>query len=121
MLKKTYLTILIVLMIGIVTVIISAHPMRIPLFGRLIYGKNVVNFYRAINTPSTPENFDKILKFCREMDDSPKKDACFYLTAQRFARTDIQNAKKLCNEIQGIGDQIKKDECFKEVEKISNQ
>ncbi|MBZ9578367.1 hypothetical protein KJA14_00770, partial [Patescibacteria group bacterium] len=47
---------------------------------KLIYGKNICNFYEMMDTVShNPEksNFEKAMQLCREMEDVPKKDSCF--------------------------------------------
>lgn len=47
---------------------------------KLIYGKNICNFYAMMDTIShNPESsgFEKAMQLCQEMEDVPKKDSCF--------------------------------------------
>ena len=87
----------------------------------LIYGKNICNFYAMMDTNASIENFDKMMNLCRDMRDVPKKDSCFEVVAQTFARIDMDKAKEACNEIKEIMDNVgnivhKKEDCYSRIE-----
>ncbi|MBD3208366.1 MAG: hypothetical protein GF370_02855 [Candidatus Nealsonbacteria bacterium] len=87
---------------------------------RLIYGKNICNFYKVTDTVSTdPENsdFEKAMQLCREMEDVPKKDSCFEFIAQVVSFYDVEKAKEACSEIKGFDNVNNKGSCYRMIEK----
>lgn len=72
----------------------------------LIYGKNICNFYAMMEMEVSLENYDKMMALCEDMYDVPKKDSCFEVVAQSFARIDMDKAKEACDEIKEIRDQV---------------
>lgn len=71
----------------------------------LIYGKNICNFYAMMEMEVSLENYDKMIALCEDMYEVPKKDSCFEVVAQSFARIDMDKAKEACDEIKEIRDQ----------------
>ena len=87
---------------------------------KLIYGKNICNFYAMMDIVShNPENsdFEKAMKLCGEMEDVPKKDGCFEYIAETFAYIDIRKAKLACDEIKGFGEVHTKEDCYSKIQK----
>jgi hypothetical protein len=87
----------------------------------LIYGKNICNFYAMMYMEVSLENFDRMMELCRDMHDVPKKDSCFEVVAQSFARIDIDKAREACDEIKEIMDNVgnivhKKEDCYSRIE-----
>ncbi len=82
----------------------------------LIYGKNICNFYAMMDTNASIENFDKMMNLCRDMYDVPKKDSCFEVVAQTFARIDTDKAREACDEIKEFRGVHSKEDCFNRVE-----
>ena len=81
----------------------------------LIYGKNICNFYAMMDIASsnpTTSDFDRMMDLCNDMMDVPKKDSCFEVVAQTFARIDIDKAKEACNHIEEIDNAHTKDRCY---------
>lgn len=86
-----------------------------------VYGKNICNFYAMMDTPPSIDNFDEMMDLCRDMHDVPKKDSCFEVVAQTFARIDMDKAEEACEEIREIKDQAgnivhTKDRCYELIE-----
>jgi len=82
---------------------------------KLIYGKNICNFYEMMDTVSTdPESsdFEKAMQLCRGMEDVPKKDSCFEYVAQVVSFYDAEKAKEACGEIVGYGLVHDKESCY---------
>ena len=76
---------------------------------RLIYGKNICNFYAMMDIISSdPEksDFEEAMRLCRGMEDVPKKDSCFEYIAQVVSFYDPEKAKEACDEIKEIRDQV---------------
>jgi len=87
---------------------------------KLIYGKNICNFYAMMDTISAnPEssNFEKAMQLCRDMSDVPKKDSCFEYIAQVVSFYDIEKAKEACEEIREFDGVHGKEDCYSMVEK----
>ncbi|XOB42688.1 MAG: hypothetical protein ACKKMP_01380 [Candidatus Nealsonbacteria bacterium] len=87
---------------------------------RLIYGKNICNFYEMMDViSSNPENsdFEKAMQLCRNMKDVPKKDSCFEYIAQVVSFYDIEKAKETCGEIREFDGVHSKEDCYSMVEK----
>ena len=87
---------------------------------KLIYGKNICNFYEMmdiISTNSETSNFEKAMQLCREMENVPKKDSCFEYIAQVVSFYDVEKAKQACDEIKEFDKVHSKDNCYKMVEK----
>jgi hypothetical protein len=87
---------------------------------KLIYGKNICNFYEMMDTVSTdPENsdFEKSIQLCSKMSDVPKKDSCFEYIAQVVSFYDIEKAREACDEIKGFDGVHNKEDCYSMVEK----
>jgi len=87
---------------------------------RLIYGKNICNFYEMMDVVShNPEksDFEKAMQLCREMEDVPKKDSCFEYIAQVVSFYNIEKAKKACSEIKEFDGVHSKEGCYNMVEK----
>ena len=90
---------------------------------KLIYGKNICNFYEMINMMNSENpDFEKAMRLCREIGDVPKKDKCFEYIAENVSAYDKEKAKKACEEIKEIKDQVgnivhKKEDCYSLVEK----
>jgi len=82
---------------------------------RLIYGKNICNFYEMMDMVSTnPENsdFEKAMQLCLEMEDVPKKDSCFEYIAQVVSFYDKEKAREACKEIKGFDGVHRKENCY---------
>jgi len=82
---------------------------------KLIYGKNICNFYEMMDTVSTdPEksDFEKAMQLCGEMEDVPKKDSCFEYIAQVVSFYDTEKARKACDEIRGFDGVHSKENCY---------
>lgn len=82
---------------------------------KLIYGKNICNFYEMAETVSTnPEHsdFEKAMELCRGMEDVPKKDSCFEYIAQVVSFYDKEEAKEACDEIKGFDRVHSKEGCY---------
>ena len=84
---------------------------------KLIYGKNICNFYEMMDTQPSIANFDKMVSLCREMTNVPKKDSCFEFIAETFSRIDIEKAQQSCEEIKGFDDVHTKDTCYNKIQK----
>ena len=88
---------------------------------KLIYGKNICNFYEMMDMVSAnPENFDfeKAMQLCRDMEDVPKKDSCFEFIAQEVSfYDDVEKARKACGEIKGFDRVYTKEACYNTLEK----
>ena len=88
---------------------------------KLIYGKNICNFYEMMDMVSAnPENFDfeKAMQLCRDMEDVPKKDSCFEFIAQEVSfYDDVEKARKACGEIKGFDRVYTKESCYNTLEK----
>lgn len=87
----------------------------------ILYGKNICNFYTMMETNVSVENFDYMMDLCRDMYDVPKKDSCFEVVAQSFARIDVEKAKEACDEIKEIRDNVgnivhTKEDCYSMIE-----
>jgi hypothetical protein len=91
---------------------------------KLIYGKNICNFYEMMDTIfSNPENsdFEKAMQLCREMEDVPKKDSCFEYIAQAVSFYDAEKAKEACSEIKEFNGVHSKEACYNVVEKSKEE
>ena len=87
---------------------------------KLIYGKNICNFYEMMDTVSTdPEksDFEKAMQLCGEMEDVPKKDSCFEYIAQVVSFYDTEKARKACDEIRGFDGVHGKENCYIMIDK----
>lgn len=71
----------------------------------LIYGKNICNFYTMMEMEVSLENYEKMIALCEDMYEVPKKDSCFEVVAQSFARIDMEKAREACEKIREISDQ----------------
>ncbi|XOB40388.1 MAG: eight-cysteine-cluster domain-containing protein [Candidatus Nealsonbacteria bacterium] len=86
---------------------------------KLIYGKNICNFYEMMDTVShSPESsdFEKAMQLCREMEDVPKKDGCFEYIAEVVSFYDFEKAKQACDEMVGYGLVYRKDGCYQKIQ-----
>ncbi len=86
---------------------------------KLIYRKNICNFYKMTETIShDPEisDFEKAMLLCREMEDVPKKDSCFEYIAQVVSFYDTERAKQACDEIKEFQEVHSKKECYQMIE-----
>jgi len=86
---------------------------------RLIYGKNICNFYEMMDTVSSePESsdFEKAMQLCRQMGDVPKKDNCFEYIAQVVSSYDIEKANEACGEIKEFEKVHSQEQCYAMVE-----
>jgi len=91
---------------------------------KLIYGKNICNFYAMMDVLShNPEksDFEKVMQLCREMEDVPKKDSCFEYIAQVVSFYDIEKAREACGEIRGFDGVHSKEDCYSIVEKSKEE
>jgi len=91
---------------------------------KLIYGKNICNFYEMMDTVSSnPENsnFERAMQLCQGMENVPKKDSCFEFIAQVVSFYDVEKARKACNEIKGFDDVHSKEYCYSTVEKSKEE
>ena len=91
---------------------------------KLIYRKNICNFYKMTETIShDPEisDFEKAMQLCREMDDVTKKDNCFEHIALLVSFYDKNKAKEACQEIKGLGGIHNKEYCYRLIEKSQEQ
>jgi len=92
---------------------------------KLIYGKNICNFYEMMDIMSNYSNnsdLERAMQLCREMKNVPKKDHCFEEIAKVVSSYDKEKAKKACEEIKEIKDQAgnivhKKEDCYSLFEK----
>lgn len=85
---------------------------------KLIYGKNICNFYEMMDMVSTdPErsDFEKAMPLCRDMKDVPKKDSCFDYIAQLVSFYDTEKAREACNEIKGFDNVHSKEDCLNKI------
>lgn len=86
---------------------------------KLIYGKNICNFYEMMDTVSAnSENsdFEKAMRLCRGMENVPKKDSCFEYVAEVISFWDFEKAKQACDEIVGYGLVHYKDRCYQKIQ-----
>ena len=96
---------------------------------KLIYGKNICNFYEMMDTIShNPEtsDFEKAMQLCREMENVPKKDSCFEYIAEVVSFYDTETAKKACDEIKEIKDQAgniiyKRENCYNIIQESAEE
>lgn len=91
---------------------------------KLIYGKNICNFYEMMDTVSSnPENsdFEKAIQLCREMGDVPKKDSCFEYIVQVVSFYNTEKAKEACSEIKGFDGVHSREDCYSMVEKSKEE
>jgi len=91
---------------------------------KLIYGKNICNFYEMMDTVSfNSENsdFEKAMQLCRDMEDVPKKDSCFEYIAQVVSFYNVEKAKEACSEIKEFDGVQNKEECYSMVEKSKEE
>ncbi len=87
---------------------------------KLIYGKNICNFYAMMDTVShSPESsdFEKAMQLCQEMSDVPKKDSCFEYIAQVVSFYNVEKAKEACDEIKGFDGVYGKEDCYEIIQK----
>ena len=87
---------------------------------RLIYGKNICNFYEmmevmAYDNPDDAD-FNKGMQLCRDMENVPKKDSCFEYIAQVISFWDFEKAKQACDEIAGYGLVHDKESCYQKIQ-----
>ncbi len=91
---------------------------------KLIYGKNICNFYKIMDTISfSPENsdFEKAMKLCKGMEDVPKKDSCFEYIAEVVSFYDKEKAREACGEIKGFDGVHSKEDCYSMVGKSKEE
>ncbi len=88
---------------------------------KLIYGKNICNFYEMMDvisySPSSDSDFNRAIQLCRDMEDVPKKDSCFEYIAQVVSFYDIEKAKEACGEIREFDGVHSREDCYSMVEK----
>ncbi len=84
---------------------------------KLIYGKNICNFYKMMDTQPLISNFAKMMNLCREMSDVPKKDSCFEFIAETFTLIDVEKAQQACEEIKGFNNVHSKEDCHIKIQK----
>ncbi len=85
---------------------------------KLIYGKNICNFYEMMDTVSIdPEksDFDKAMQLCEEMKDVPKKDSCFEYVAEVVSFYNKEKAREACGEIKGFDGVHSKEDCLNRI------
>ncbi len=87
---------------------------------KLIYGKNICNFYEMMDvisySPPGDFYFDRAIQLCRGMEDVPKKDSCFEYIAQVVSSYDIEKAKQACSEIRKFNGVHSREDCYSMVE-----
>jgi hypothetical protein len=87
---------------------------------RLIYGKNICNFYEMMDIMaydhSSDADFNKAMQLCRGMENVPKKDSCFEYIAEVISLWDFKKAKQACDEIVGYGLVYDKDSCYQRIQ-----
>ncbi len=91
---------------------------------RIIYGKNICNFYEMMDTVSTDSessDFEKAMRLCRDMEDVPKKDSCFGYIAQVVSFYDTEQAREACDEIKGFDGVHNKEDCYKMIGKSTEE
>lgn len=82
---------------------------------RLIYGKNICNFYEMmdrVSTDSKNSDFKEAMRLCQDMEDVPKKDSCFEYIAQVVSFYDTEKAKEACYEIKEFDGVHSKENCY---------
>ena len=87
---------------------------------KLIYGKNICNFYGMVDIASrnpSVSDFNEMMNLCREMSDVPKKDGCFEFIAEIFSRIDVEKARLACNEIKKFNMVHNKEDCYTKIQK----
>jgi hypothetical protein len=87
---------------------------------RIIYGKNIYNFYEMMEVISAnPEksDFGKAMQLCRDMEDALKKDSCFEYVAQVVSFCDKEKVRKACEEIKAFDSVHNKENCYNMVKK----
>ncbi len=87
---------------------------------RLIYGKNICNFYEMMDTMAydhpSDADFNKAMQLCRDMENVPKKDSCFEYVAEVISFWDFEKAEQACNEIVGYGLVHGKESCRQKIQ-----
>jgi len=87
---------------------------------RLIYGKNICNFYEMMDTMAYDHpddaDFNKAMQLCRDMENVPKKDSCFEYVAEVISFWDFEKAEQACNEIVGYGLVHGKESCRQKIQ-----
>jgi len=104
------IVIFVIIILGLITVWLSLDKLT---KCKLIYGKNICNFYAMMDS----SNFDEMMNLCKDMDDVPKKDSCFEFIAQTFVQTNTSKAKEACDQIKGFEDVHTKEHCYNLIEK----
>ena len=88
---------------------------------KLIYGKNICNFYEMMDvisySPPGDFYFDRAIQLCRDMEDVSKKDSCFEYIAQAVSFYDIEKAREACGEIREFDGVHSREDCYSMVEK----
>lgn len=87
---------------------------------RIIYGKNICNFYEMMDIMAydhpNDTDFNKAMQLCRDMEDVPKKDACFEYIAEVISFWDFEKAEQACDEIVGYGLVYYQDRCYQKIQ-----
>jgi len=87
---------------------------------RLIYGKNICNFYKMMDIMAydylDDADFNKAMQLCRDMEDVLKKDNCFEYVAEVISFWDFEKAKQACDEIKGFDNVHSKEDCHKQIQ-----
>ena len=105
-------TILMIIVIGVVGTWLSLDKTT---RCYLVYGRNICNFYAMMDIASgnhSISDFDRMMDLCSDMRDVPKKDSCFEVVAQTFARIDMDKAREACDHIKEIDDAHTKGRCY---------
>ncbi len=90
---------------------------------KLIYGKNICNFYEmmeTINSDSEKSDFKKAMQLCAEMENVPKKDSCFEYIAEIVSTYDKEKAKEACENIQGFDEANSQENCYSRIEYVND-
>lgn len=87
---------------------------------RLIYGKNICNFYKMMDIMACDHpddtDFNKAMQLCRDMENVPKKDSCFEYIVEVISFWDYEKAKQACDEIVGYSLVHDKDRCYQKIQ-----
>lgn len=104
------LLILLVIVVGAIVLWLSLDKLTRCSF---VYGKNICNFYAVRDFPNpSSSDFEMLMNLCRQMEDVPKKDSCFYNLAEKFRYINTTLAKEACAGIEEFEGTVKKSDCF---------
>ena len=121
---KQFLKIIIIIFAIIVSLIATWFSLDKTTRCKLIYGKNICNFYAMMEIIShNPEtsDFEKAMQLCWEMEDVPKKDSCFEYIAQVVAFYNPEKAKEACDEIKEFNSVHSKKDCYDKIIEIQSK